>query len=155
MPPPHSPRFPRSKAVYKRKKDLLQWKMWAPAILDNFMTRSLLGRHFMHCRCVCVCVWGGPASCSAWGEPVATLAILDESRLCSHPASVGSHSLPPPLLPSPREFGTLGERELLAASLALSSIDNILVLGEDRLNDVTLRAGMGWKGGLGSKRWRW
>ena len=64
------------------------------------------------------------------------------------------HALPL-ILPFPREFGTLGERGLLAASLALSSIDNVLVLGEDALNDVTLRAGMGWKGGLGSKRWRW
>jgi hypothetical protein len=79
--------------------------------------------------------------------------------------------------------------ELLAASLALSSIDYVLILGEwgntegsvdmkpflfvsnklmgiclccallrpgeDDLNDVVMRAGMGWEGSLRSKRWRW
>ena len=54
-----------------------------------------------------------------------------------------------------RDAGTLGERELLAASLALASIDNVLLLGEDGLNDVAMRAGMGWHSSLSSKRWRW
>ena len=54
-----------------------------------------------------------------------------------------------------RDFGTIGEDELLAASLSLASIDHILILGENELNDVAMRAGMGWKGALSSKRWRW
>lgn len=54
-----------------------------------------------------------------------------------------------------REFGSIGESELLAASLALSSIDHILIMGEDGLNDVAMRAGMGWPNSLRSKRYRW
>ena len=54
-----------------------------------------------------------------------------------------------------RDAGTLGEGELLAASLALASIDNVLLLGEDGLNDVAMRAGMGWRSSFSSKRWRW
>ncbi len=54
-----------------------------------------------------------------------------------------------------RDFGSIGEGELLGAALALSTIDNVLVLGQDELNDVTMRIGMGWKDGLRSKRWRW
>ena len=30
-----------------------------------------------------------------------------------------------------RDFGTIGEGELLAASLALASIDHVLILGKD------------------------
>ena len=50
-----------------------------------------------------------------------------------------------PSLPSLhcRDFGTLGEAELLSASLALSSLDHVLVLGEDALNDVALQVGRG------------
>lgn len=54
-----------------------------------------------------------------------------------------------------RPFGSLGDKELKAASLALASIDNIFILGQNDLNDVVMRAGMGWEGSLGSKRWRW
>ncbi|GAX82425.1 hypothetical protein CEUSTIGMA_g9853.t1 [Chlamydomonas eustigma] len=88
---------------YSMPKDVDQWKTIAPAIIDNYMIRSLLGRHFLHCR----------------------------------------------------DFGTIGEPELLAASFALTSIDHVLVLGYDDLNDVAMRAGMGWSAGLRSKRWRW
>ena len=31
-------------------KNLLEWKSFAPAVLDNYMIRSLLGKHFLHCR---------------------------------------------------------------------------------------------------------
>ena len=58
-------------------------------------------------------------------------------------------------LPLSRDLGSIGEGELLAASLALASIDHVLVLGEDALNDVTMRAGMGWAGGLRTNRGRW
>ena len=84
-----------------------------------------------------------------------------------------------------RDFGTIGENELSAASLALASIDHVLILGrggamknnsplacsmpvlfwllltsispaeEDGLNDIVMRAGMGWSSGLRNKRWRW
>ncbi|GAX72842.1 hypothetical protein CEUSTIGMA_g297.t1 [Chlamydomonas eustigma] len=96
-------RFRAYGSSYGMAHDLEKWKTTAPAIIDNYMIRSLLGRHFMHCR----------------------------------------------------DFGTLGEPELLAASLALSSIDHVLVLGQDDLNDVVMKAGMGWSSGLRSKRWRW
>ena len=55
----------------------------------------------------------------------------------------------------PRDFGTIGEDEIHDASLALASLDHILVLGDDNLNDITMKAGMGWKGSLRSKHWRW
>ena len=45
---PSSSRFPGKS--YPPIKDLNQWGSFAPAILDNYMTRSLLGRHYMHCR---------------------------------------------------------------------------------------------------------
>lgn len=60
-----------------------------------------------------------------------------------------------PFFISHRDFGTLGETELLSATLALSTIDHILVLGEDGLNDVIMRAGMGWTRTLRNKHWRW
>ena len=60
-----------------------------------------------------------------------------------------------PPLHSCRDFGTLGEPELLSATLALSTIDHIIVLGEDGLNDVIMRAGMGWARTLRNKHWRW
>ena len=41
----------RSGNLYARSRNLSQWREWAPAILDNYMTRSLLGRHYMSCRC--------------------------------------------------------------------------------------------------------
>ena len=54
-----------------------------------------------------------------------------------------------------RPFGSLGDEDLQAASLALASIDNVLLLGQDDINDVSLKAGLGWRAGLRSKRWRW
>ena len=33
------------------KSDLREWKGFAPAVLDNYMIRSLLGKHYLHCRC--------------------------------------------------------------------------------------------------------
>ncbi|GAX72840.1 hypothetical protein CEUSTIGMA_g295.t1 [Chlamydomonas eustigma] len=96
-------RISRGAFRYHTPVTLEDWKTFAPAVVDNYMTRFLLGRHYMHCR----------------------------------------------------DFGTLGEPELLAASLALSSIDHVMVLGQDDLNDVVMKAGMGWSSGLRSKRWRW
>ncbi|GAX73271.1 hypothetical protein CEUSTIGMA_g725.t1 [Chlamydomonas eustigma] len=96
-------RFVRGRSEYKRPRDLENWTHWAPAAINNYVTRSLLGRHFMHCK----------------------------------------------------DFGALGEKELLAAAVALSSLDHILVLEEGDLNDVAMRVGMGWIAGLASKRWRW
>jgi hypothetical protein len=54
-----------------------------------------------------------------------------------------------------RDLDALGERELLAAVRAMSSLDHILVLEEGELNEVAMRVGMGWVAGLASKRWRW
>ncbi|GAX75455.1 hypothetical protein CEUSTIGMA_g2898.t1 [Chlamydomonas eustigma] len=89
--------------LYVPPKDIQQWKVFAPATVDNYMTRTLLGPGPMHCR----------------------------------------------------EFGTIGESELLTASLALSSMDHILILGDEDHGDVVMRAGMGWKSALRGKRWRW
>ncbi|GAX75454.1 hypothetical protein CEUSTIGMA_g2897.t1 [Chlamydomonas eustigma] len=89
--------------LYLPPKDIQQWKEFAPAAVDNYMTRTLLGPGPMHCR----------------------------------------------------EFGTIGESELLTASLALSSMDHILILGDEDHGDVVMRAGMGWKSALRGKRWRW
>ncbi|GAX84883.1 hypothetical protein CEUSTIGMA_g12304.t1 [Chlamydomonas eustigma] len=81
--------------------DLFTWTTWAPAPLDNYMTRTLLGRHFM-CK----------------------------------------------------DFGDLEERHLSSAALTLSTMDHILVLGEDALNDVAMRVGLGWAKTLRSKHFR-
>lgn len=35
---------------YHRPRDLSKWKSWAPAVIDNYQTRWLLGRHSLHCR---------------------------------------------------------------------------------------------------------
>jgi hypothetical protein len=43
-------------------------------------------------------------------------------------------------------FGSIGYKDLAAASLALTSIDHILLLGQNDLNDVAMRAGMGGMG---------
>ncbi|GAX73272.1 hypothetical protein CEUSTIGMA_g726.t1 [Chlamydomonas eustigma] len=97
-------RFTKFQSLLKKDNpDLNDWKDLAPALLNNYQTRSLLGRQFMHCR----------------------------------------------------DFGSLGEEELMAAALTLMTLDHVLVLGEDNLNDVVMRAGMGWAAGLASKRWRW
>ena len=53
------------------------------------------------------------------------------------------------------DAGSLGEAELLAGSLALASVDHVMVLGEDGMNDVAMRAGLGWNSSLRSKKWRW
>ena len=52
LPPDPPGRFSKVPSVLKDvKHGLERWKEFAPAILDNYMTRSLLGRYFMHCRC--------------------------------------------------------------------------------------------------------
>ena len=38
---------------YRKASNLSQWQSWAPSMLDNYATRSLLGRHAMHCRWRC------------------------------------------------------------------------------------------------------
>ena len=73
------------------------------ALLPLLSIRSLLGRHFMHCR----------------------------------------------------DAGSLREREMLSGALSLASIDHVLILGEDILNEVAMRAGLGWNSSLSSKKWRW
>ena len=35
---------------YTRSRNLVQWKESAPAVIDNYQTRWLLGRHYLHCR---------------------------------------------------------------------------------------------------------
>lgn len=42
-------RFSRFGIQYKRTRSLHQWRDWAPALLDNYVIRVLLGRKFMHC----------------------------------------------------------------------------------------------------------
>lgn len=84
-----------------RSRDLMEWRQWAPAVLDNFLARYLLGRHF----------------------------------LC-------------------RDFGALQEAELLGAALTLTSIDHVLVLGDDHLNNVTMKAALGWMLTLAEKKAR-
>ncbi|GAX77024.1 hypothetical protein CEUSTIGMA_g4471.t1 [Chlamydomonas eustigma] len=86
-----------------RSRNLTAWKEWTPIMLDNYITRSLLGRQIRHCRA----------------------------------------------------FGELGAEELSAAALSLSTIDHILMLGEDSINDIVLLAALNWKAGLKAKRWRW
>ncbi|GAX77025.1 hypothetical protein CEUSTIGMA_g4472.t1 [Chlamydomonas eustigma] len=54
-----------------------------------------------------------------------------------------------------RSFGALGAKELSAAALSLSTIDHILMLGEDSINDIVLMGALNWRAGLRSKRWRW
>ena len=73
---------------------------------------------------------------------------------CSSPFQQ-QHYDPPNTLIRLRPFGSLGYKDLAAASLALTSIDHILLLGHNGLNDVAMRAGMGWEGSLRDKRWRW
>ena len=88
--------------TYQISYDLSDWKVWAPAVVNEYTTRCLLGR-------VAMC----------------------------------------------RDYGTLGEDDLLAASLALLSIDHVLVLGQDQLNDIAMKAGMGWTKSLRNKHYRW
>ena len=95
-------RFQRFEAAYHISADLSEWRVWAPAVVNDYTTRNLLGR-------VAVC----------------------------------------------KDYGALGEADLLAASVALMSIDHILVLGQEDLNDVAMRAGMGWPRTLRNKHYRW
>ncbi|GAX77026.1 hypothetical protein CEUSTIGMA_g4473.t1 [Chlamydomonas eustigma] len=73
----------KSKPVYdcNRSSDLQEWRQWSPAMLDNYITRSLLGRHIMHCR-----PFGslGPAELSAASMVLATIdhvLVLEEDAL--------------------------------------------------------------------------
>lgn len=54
-----------------------------------------------------------------------------------------------------RDFGSIGEEELLSASLALASIDHVLLMEKAGLNDLVMRAGLGWNHSLGAVHWRW
>ena len=95
-------RYQRLGHPYQISDDLNDWKVWDPAVVNEYTTRSLLGRKAM-CK----------------------------------------------------DYGELGENDLLAASLALLSIDHVLVLGQDDLNDVVMKAGMGWTNSLRNKHYRW
>ena len=59
------------------------------------------------------------------------------------------------LLAAHSAFGSLGTPELNAASLTLASLDHVMVLEEGGLNQVVMKAGMGWNQTLSDKHWRW
>ena len=40
----------KSGSNHLMSRDLVVWRAWAPALLDNYMLRSMLGRHYMSCR---------------------------------------------------------------------------------------------------------
>ena len=94
---------------YHPATDLQMWRLWAPSALDNQLARSLLGRHIQRCR------WEGAY-------------IHTHSVDSDHGRHGKIHTFTSFILYRP--FGSLGDEELQAASLALASIDNVLLLGQ-------------------------